>query len=31
MIWSFRCKGTQALFEGGDPRRFRAIKSAAIR
>ena len=31
MIRSFRCKETQALFEGGDPRRFRAIKDAAIR
>ncbi|MGH8157060.1 MAG: type II toxin-antitoxin system RelE/ParE family toxin [Rhodanobacter sp.] len=31
MIRGFRCKDTQALFEGGDPRRFRAIKDAAIR
>jgi proteic killer suppression protein len=31
MIRSFDCKDTQALFEGGNPRRFRAIKDAAIR
>lgn len=31
MIRSFRCKHTQALFEGGDPRRFRAIKDVAVR
>ncbi|HEY8011138.1 MAG TPA: type II toxin-antitoxin system RelE/ParE family toxin [Rudaea sp.] len=31
MILGFRCKDTQALFEGGDPRRFRAIKEAAMR
>ncbi|MFZ0870890.1 MAG: type II toxin-antitoxin system RelE/ParE family toxin [Rhodanobacter sp.] len=31
MIWSFRCKDTQALFGGGNPRRFRAIDGAAIR
>lgn len=31
MIRSFYCKDTQALLEGGDPRRFRAIKNAAIR
>ncbi len=31
MIRSFRCKDTQRLFEGGDPRRFRSIKDAAIR
>jgi len=31
MIRSFHCKDTQTLFEGGDPRRFRAIKDTAIR
>lgn len=31
MIRSFHCKDTQALFGGGNPRRFRAISDAAIR
>jgi len=31
MIQSFRCRHTQALFEGGDPRHFRAFKNVAIR
>ncbi|HMO49386.1 MAG TPA: type II toxin-antitoxin system RelE/ParE family toxin [Rubrivivax sp.] len=31
MIQSFRSKDTQALFEGGHPRRFRAIRAAAER
>ena len=31
MIKSFRCKQTKLLFEGGDPRRFRAFKDTAIR
>ena len=31
MIKSFRCKDTQALFETGKTRRFRAIQAAAER
>lgn len=31
MIRRFRCKDTQALFEGGHPRRFRAIEEVATR
>jgi proteic killer suppression protein len=31
MIKSFSCNETQALFEGGSPRRFRAIKTVAER
>jgi proteic killer suppression protein len=31
MIRRFRCKDTQAVFEGGDPRRLRAIETVATR
>jgi proteic killer suppression protein len=31
MIFSFRCRDTQALYEGQCPRRWRAIETAAIR
>jgi len=31
MIRSFFCKDTRLLFEGGNPRRFRAIKAQAER
>ena len=31
MILSFRCKHTQAPFEGSSPRRFRAFKDVAVR
>jgi proteic killer suppression protein len=31
MIKSFNCKDTQALFEGGSPRRFRTIQAVAER
>lgn len=31
MIRTFRCKHTQALFEGGNPRQFRAIRKIAER
>lgn len=31
MIQSFKCKHTQALFEGGSPSRFRAIQRVAER
>lgn len=31
MIQAFRCNDTQMLFEGGNPRRFRAIKRIATR
>jgi toxin HigB-1 len=30
-IQSFACKHTQALFEGGHPRSFRAFEDAAVR
>jgi proteic killer suppression protein len=31
MIRRFRCKDTQTLFEGGHPKRFRAIETVATR
>ena len=31
MILSFRCKDSQALFEGGSPRKFRAFEKVATR
>ncbi|MCA9962761.1 MAG: type II toxin-antitoxin system RelE/ParE family toxin [Anaerolineales bacterium] len=31
MIQSFRCKHTQALYEGNDPPQFRAFKNVAVR
>jgi proteic killer suppression protein len=31
MIKDFHCKDTQALYEGGDPRRFRAFRAQAER
>jgi proteic killer suppression protein len=31
MITSFRCKDTEKLFSGGNPKRFRAIRAQAER
>jgi toxin HigB-1 len=31
MIQTFHCKETRALYEGGHPRRFRAIETVATR
>jgi toxin HigB-1 len=31
LIQSFRCRHTRDLFAGGNPRRFRAFKDAAVR
>jgi len=31
MIKSFRCKHTQTIFEGGSPRKFRAVQQQAER